>query len=204
MNENDSAPMPFSAARWIVSLRRARDPQRRVRLLQRLRHDVARRHLQEAAVVAGEGLLDEHAGDRVERLLPLLPLRVAVDDEAAELGLRRRLTGAEVDPAVGDEVEGGDALGDAGRVVEALRELHDAVAEPDAARALAGGGEEHLGRRRVAVLLEEVVLDLPHVVEADAVGQLHLVERVLEQLVLVVGVPGPRQLVLVEDAEAAS
>ena len=57
-------------------------------------------------------------------------------------------------------------------------------------RALAGGGEEHLGRRRVAVLLEEVVLDLPHVVDAEPVGELDLVERVLEQLVLVVG--GPR------------
>ena len=129
-------------------------------------------------------------------------LVVAVDAEAAELGLRRGLAGAEVDPAVGHEVERGDPLGHAGGVVEARRELHDAVAEPDAARALAGGGEEHLGRGRVAVLLEEVVLDLPHVVEAEAVGQLHLVERVLEELVLVVGVPGAGELVLVEEAEA--
>ena len=126
---------------------------------------------------------------------------LAIDAEPAELGLRGRLTGAEVDPAVRHEVEGGDPLGHAGRVVEALRELHDAVAEPDAARALAGRGEEHLGGRGVAVLLEEVVLDLPHVVEADAVGQLHLVERVLEELVLVVGGPGSRELVLVEESE---
>jgi hypothetical protein len=34
----------------------------------------------------------------------------------------------------------------------------------------------------VRVLLEEVVLDLPHVVEAELVGQLDLVERVLDQL----------------------
>ena len=55
--------------------------------------------------------------------------------------------------------------------------------------ALARRGEEHLGRRGVAVLLEEVVLDLPGVVVAEPVGQLDLVERVLEQLVLVVSLP---------------
>ena len=43
------------------------------------------------------------------------------------------------------------------------------------------GGEEHLGRRGVAVLLEEVVLDLPHVLDAELVGELDLVERVLDQ-----------------------
>ena len=42
------------------------------------------------------------------------------------------------------------------------------------------GAEEWL------VLLEEVVLDLPGVVVAEPVGQLDLVERVLDQLVLVV------------------
>ena len=46
------------------------------------------------------------------------------------------------------------------------------------------------GAERVRVLLEEVVLDLPDVVDAEPVGQLDLVERVLEQLVL--AVLGPR------------
>ena len=44
------------------------------------------------------------------------------------------------------------------------------------------GGEEHLGRRGVRVLLEEVVLDLPHVLDAELVGELDLLERVLDQL----------------------
>ena len=57
------------------------------------------------------------------------------------------------------------------------------------------------GARRVRVLLEEVVLDLPHGVEAELVGQLDLVEGVLDELPLGVLGPGPRQLVLVEDAE---
>ena len=45
------------------------------------------------------------------------------------------------------------------------------------------------------------MLDLPHVVDAERVGELDLVERVLDQLVLGVVAPRPRQLVLVEDAE---
>ena len=44
------------------------------------------------------------------------------------------------------------------------------------------GGEEHLGRGRVGVLLEEVVLDLPDVLDAELVGELHLVEGVLDEL----------------------
>ena len=69
-------------------------------------------------------------------------------------------------------------------------ELDDAVAEADVLRALAGRAEEHLGRGAVRVLLEEVVLDLPRVVVAEAVGELDLVEAVLEELVLGVLVQG--------------
>ena len=126
---------------------------------------------------------------------------VEADVEAAELQQRRALAGAELDAAVRDEVERRDALGDARRVVVARRHQHDAVAEPDLLGALRAGGEEDLRRRGVRVLLEEVVLDLPGVVDAELVGELDLVERVLEQPLLVALVPRPRQLVLVEDAE---
>jgi hypothetical protein len=50
-----------------------------------------------------------------------------------------------------------------------------------------------------------VVLHLPGVVEANAVGELDLLERVVQEAVLgALGVPGPRVLVLVEDAEPDS
>ena len=75
------------------------------------------------------------------------------------------------------------------------------MAEADVLRALAGRGEEDLGRGGVRVLLEEVVLDLPHVLDAELVGELDLVERVLDQLLLAVLGPRARELVLVEDAE---
>jgi len=54
----------------------------------------------------------------------------------------------------------------------------------------------------VRVLLEEVMLDLPHVVEAEPVRELHLLERLREQRRLGVRAPRSRELMLVEDAEA--
>ena len=57
------------------------------------------------------------------------------------------------------------------------------------------------GDGRVRVFLEEVMLDLPGMVVAEPVGELDLRERVLVEPELVAGLPGPRQLQLVEDAE---
>ena len=45
------------------------------------------------------------------------------------------------------------------------------------------------------------MLDLPGIVDAELVGEFDLVERVLEQALLVALVPRPRQLMFVEDAE---
>ena len=86
-------------------------------------------------------------------------------------------------------------------MVERRRCLHDPVTEADALGALRHGREEHLGRARVAVLLEEVVFDLPHVVDAELVRELALFERIADQPSFGVLVPWPRQLVLVEDPE---
>ena len=58
------------------------------------------------------------------------------------------------------------------------------------------------GALECAVLLEEVVLDLPDGVDAERVGRGALLERVLQQRVLGVLVPGTRQLMLVEETEA--
>src|SRR5439155_12484741 len=87
------------------------------------------------------------------------------------------------------------------RMVVVGRHERDAVPQTDTLRALAAGGEEHLRGRGVRVLLQEVVLDLPRDVDPEAIGELHLLERVLEQPVLVAVAPRARDLVLVEDAE---
>src|SRR5262249_15520933 len=144
----------------------AGDPQRRMRLLLRFGDQVARRHREEAALVTAERLFDEQPHADVEGLLPLGALQVALDAEAAELGLRARLASAEFHPSVGDQVEGGDAFRHPGGVVISGWKLDDAVAEADATRALAGGGQEDFGGGAVRVLLEEVVLDFPDAVKA--------------------------------------
>jgi len=76
------------------------------------------------------------------------------------------------------------------------------VPETNPLGALGGRGQEDLGRRGVGVLLEEVVLDFPRVVDAEPVGQLDLAEGVLEELELAAFRPRARKLMLVEDAEA--
>jgi hypothetical protein len=100
---------------------------------------------------------------------------------------------------VAQQVERAHPLGHAGRVVRG--ELDDPVRQPDPLGALTRRGEEDLRRRGVAVLLEEVVLDLPGEVVPQPIGQLDLREGLLEEVVLAALVPGARKLVLVEDAE---
>ena len=113
--------------------------------------------------------------------------------------MEARLAHAELAAAVAQEVEHGDALGDARGMVGG--ELQDAVTQPDVLRALAGGAEEGLRRGTVRVLLEEVVLHHPGVVVAEPVGELHLGQGILIELVVAAGLPRPRQLQLIEDAK---
>ncbi len=169
-----------------------------MRLLAGLGDDVAQREVEELAVVL-PALLPEHRQQATHGVLPDGPLVAEAAVERVQLGDAAALADPELDATMAQQVERADPLGDACRVVR--RQLHDAVAEADVLRALAGRGEEHLRRRGVAVLLQEVVLHLPRVVEPEPVGQLDLVEGVVEQLVLVVGPPGLGQLQLVEDTE---
>src|SRR6266540_6731200 len=76
------------------------------------------------------------------------------------------------------------------------------MAEPDVLGALARRRQEHLRRRAVAVLLEEVVLHFPHAVQPQPIGQLDLLEGVAQQLLLRPRRVRPRQLVLIKQPEA--
>src|SRR5215831_12216738 len=53
----------------------------------------------------------------------------------------------------------------------------------------------------MCIFLEKVMLDFPHVVDAESVGQLDLVKRVLKQFQFLARRPGTRQLMLIEGAE---
>ena len=107
----------------------ARHPQRRMRLLAGLGHDVAQREVEELAVVL-PALLPEHRHEAAHGVLPHGALVAEAAVERVQLGDARSLADAQLDPAVADEVERADPLGDPGRVVGG--ELHDAVAEADA------------------------------------------------------------------------
>ena len=141
----------------------------------------------------------EHRDDRADRLLPHRALLVEGDAERLQFGAAGALADAEFDAAAADQIERGDALGNARRW--ARRQLHDAVRQADLLGALACRAEKHLGRRRVRIFLEEMVLDLPGEVVAEPVGQFDLVERVLVEAQLAVRLPRARQLQLVKNAE---
>jgi len=149
-------------------------------------------------VVLDRGLA-EHRHQPPHGVLPHLTLVAESAPERVQLGRCSGFTHTQFDAPVAQQIERRDPLGDPRRVVGG--KLDHPVAEPDALRPLARSAEEDLGCRRMGVLLEEVVLDFPREVEAQAVGQLDLVEGLLQQFVLALRVPGTRQLVLVEDPE---
>jgi hypothetical protein len=180
---------------------RARHPHRRVRLLHRFRHDVAAWHVKPAAAKSRIRAHRQHIGGLLRRLLPHRALVVGIDAKPAHFDRRRRLAGPPLDAAVRDEVERGDAFGDPRRVVVFGRHQRDAVAEADLPRALRACSEKNLGRGGVRILLEEMVLDLPDILDAEPVGELDLVERLLTQALLRILVPRLRQLVLIEEPE---
>src|SRR5579859_3450871 len=126
--------------------------------------------------------------------------------ETGKLRRRGALARAELHAPIGDQVERGDAFSNARRVVLAWRHLDDAVAESNAPSARGSRAKHDFGRGGDRVLLQKVVLHEEHVVEAQAIRQLDLLEGLFDHLVLVVRVPlvsieWPRQLHLVEEAE---
>ena len=51
------------------------------------------------------------------------------------------------------------------------------------------------------IFFEKVMLDFPHMIDAELVRELDLVERVLEQLQLRALFPRPRQLMLIKSSQ---
>ena len=149
-------------------------PHRRMRLLHGLGQHIAARHLEGAALETRIGLHHHHVGDLLGAFQRHRPLFLRRDVEAAEFQPRRALADAEFRPAIGDKVEHGDRFRRAGGMIVVGDHLADAVAEPDALGARGGGGQEHLGGRAVGILLEEMVLHRPGVVDPQAVGEFDL------------------------------
>ena len=158
----------------------ARHPHRRMRLLHRLRHQVAARHVEIRAAEAGIRTHRQHVGGLLGRLAPHRALFLGRDVEAFHLQRGGRFTGAPVGAAVRHQIERRDAFRHARGMIVFRRHQHDAVAEPDALRALRAGGEEDLRGGGMRIFLQEVMLDLPHVVDAEPVAEFDLRQRVLD------------------------
>ena len=197
---NEHSPMPEPPDRAVPLEARRRAPDRRVRVLERLRQHAPARHRPVGAVervlVVGPA-----ADDVLERLLPHRARVLRVDAEALELGARRRAAGAELDAPVGEQVEHRDRLRGAHRVVVRPRQQAHAVAEPQPRRLGGDVPVEDLGVRAVRELLEEVVLDRPQAVEARLLAEHGLLDDVLVRLVLAVAAPRPRDRDLVEQCQ---
>ena len=98
-------------------------------------------------------------------------------------------SGAELQAAVGHDVEGRGALRDAHGVVAGQHD--DGVAQPDPASALGERAEEDFRRRGVADLLVEVVLGQPEGVEAHLLGAQRLLEGLPVDPIVHVDALGP-------------
>ena len=129
--------MPFCAARWMVSRRLHATQTGGWGFWRGLGTTLRGGMVTKGPAWPVNGRLGQAPQRHPQPFLPHGPLVVAVDHEPAQLGLRARLAGAELHPAVGDEVQRGDPLGYPGRVVEGRRRLDDPVAELDPLGALA-------------------------------------------------------------------
>ena len=103
-----------------------------MRLLQRFRHHRAVREVKELALVL-PAVVPEHGQGAADRVLPDEALVAKTQVKGVQFGDGGAFAESEFDPPVRNEVEGRDSLGHAGRMVGG--ELHDAVAQPDVARA---------------------------------------------------------------------
>ena len=120
----------------------------------------------------------EHRDDRTDGVFPNRPLLLHRALERCQLGDAAALAHAELDPAAADQIQGGDPLGDPGRMVRG--QLDDTVAKADILGPLAGRAEEDFRGRTMGVFLQEMMLHHPGGIDAEAVGQFDLVERILE------------------------
>src|SRR5688572_6637797 len=151
-----------------------RHPDRRVRLLQRLREDRGLRNLENLALV-GERLAFERLHQDVDRLVPALSARIELETEALELVALVAAAEPDVDASAGEQVERRDLLGDDQGMM--YREHDHRRAHPQL-RGLRGDVGRELQRARQVAISGEVMLGEPRVAEAERFGGLRLLEPV--------------------------
>ena len=136
-----------------------------------------------------------------ERLAHFLAGAIVVHAEAVELLCGGRTARTQLHSAVAHDVEHGGLFCDLNRIVEVEGQQPHAVSDPDILGALTDRAVEDLGRGAVRVFLEEVMLDFPDVVDADAIGEFNLGEGLPVDIVFAERVPRARRLHLVQHAK---
>jgi hypothetical protein len=163
---------------------RAGHPQRRMRLLHRLRHDVAQGDVEYLPWCSDPASLN------------IGKIAATASSNTSFLVTMSRPNGSSsVMEALSPMPNSQRPLESRSSTATATRgmvggELENAVAEPDVLRALARRGQERFRRGRVRIFLEEVMLDDPGMVVAKLVGEFHLRECVLVELELVARTQG--------------
>src|SRR5215510_1046365 len=153
-----------------------RHPDRRARALHRTHRDPRRPQLEVAALVvdrlaAPQPLDDLEALDEAaDAILRILPERLIFDVAIAEAD-------TEDQPAVGDDVERGELLGDLDGVVQGKQQ--DAGAEDHAAR-LGGDPRQRRDRLEVRERIGQVVLARPYRAEAHGTREAYLLDVLAE------------------------
>ena len=115
-----------------------------MRLLDRLRKDVAEREFEVWAVIFPATIF-EHRHHATHAVFPDFLLVLHLAAERGEFGDAGALTHAKFDTPVADQIKARDLLRDTRGMIRG--QLDDAMAETDVFRALGRGGEEHLGLR---------------------------------------------------------
>ena len=203
---NDKRPEAHLSGHGRAPVAGGGHPRRRVGVLEGLGGHHAPREVEIRAVEL-EVLGLPHADDGLDGLSRLI-LRVLPVDAEGGLLHRGGATGAPLDPARGEDVDGGHLLGHPHRWPEGVGEERHPESQPDLLGDLGERPEHDLGGRAVGAALAEVVLDVPGGLEAQAVGQADLLEGLavgaLLGLALPDGVgpgPWPRDVDLVEQVE---
>ena len=121
-----------------------------MRLLHRLRQDVAQRELKVRSVIL-KPTVSKHRYHRADSVFPNLSFRLDGAVERAELREAAAFAHPELHAPVADQIKRGDPFRNTGVMID--RQLNDTVAEAGILRPLVGRAEENFGRRAMRILL---------------------------------------------------
>ncbi len=179
---------------WI----RRGDPNRRMRFLNRLGNHRHRRFNSPVLAMHREWILAPHPRDRLDRLGPSWPRLFGTHAEAEQLIHRGRAAGAELDAAVRHDVEHRDPFRNVHGMTE--RQHYDPVSDANLFGALSHAREEDFRRRAIRKLVQEMMLDGPHRVVAEPVGELDLRHGFPEDAIFVIGGVRPYRLDFIDES----